>query len=351
MKNTHKPKVIFINTGQNIDGAVKTTPFVQSQAASLASHFDIQWYLLNDNTSFSRIRTAIRELRKWVKADKNIALIHAHYGSMTSFIATSAAGSIPLVVSYGGDDLLGTVQPGLKWRIREKLARQMSLYSAKRASAIIVKSKNLLEALPKNAQAKATIIPNGVNTMLFKPLNQQEARAQLNLASSKKYILFNGSKGNNTLVKNRPLAEATTKIVQEQYPETELLVVGRLSQRDLILHMQASDLLLLTSLHEGSPNIVKEAMACNLPIVSVPCGDVNERLVQVNKGGVATYNANDLASLCCQALKLKHEYNGRTELLRQGLDHQIIAQRIAQIYAGLKISLEDTSLKFNPNDF
>ena len=62
--------------------------------------------------------------------------------------------------------------------------------------------------------------------------------------------------------------------------------------------LNAANCLLLTSLHEGSPNIVKESMACNLPVVTVNCGDVAIRLSDVTPSFVSKdYNANELADL------------------------------------------------------
>ena len=332
MKNNNNPRVVFVNTGALEDGQVKTTTFVKSQAESLAKGYDIQWFLLENNTSFSKIKSAIKDLRALLHRDGSVQLIHAHYGSMTSYIAAQAMGRLPLVVSYGGDDLLGTIQPGIKWRIRELIAKRLSYYSANRASAIIVKSQNLLNALPPKAKAKATIIPNGVDTNLFCPLDKAAVRKELDLGLDKKFVLFNGSRGNNIPVKNRPLAEASMHLVQKKYPDAELLVVGGIPQATLVKYMQASDALILTSLHEGSPNIVKEAMSCNLPVVSVNCGDVSERLAQVNMGGFFDYDPEQLAKALMDVFESSTSYNGREEVFRQELSQEAIANKINSIY-------------------
>ena len=332
MKSLNKPKIIFVHTGQIINGQVQTSTFVKSQAESLAGDYDIEWFLLENNTSPIKISAAIKALKKLVQNNSTIQLLHAHYGSITAFIATQAAGNMPLIVSFGGDDLLGTVQPGLKWRIRETLAKQFSYYAARNANSIIVKSKNLKEALPKSTITKANIIPNGVNTELFLPGNKQAARVALGLASDKKYILFNASKGNNIPVKNRTLAEATIIVLQQKFPESELLVVSGVPQQELVLIMQASDALILTSLHEGSPNVVKEAMACNLPVVSVRCGDVEERLANTNTGGFFDYTPEKLANGLRKVFEYSGVYNGREEIFKQGLDHIATAKKVAKVY-------------------
>ena len=327
-----KPKVIFVNTGKIEKGELKTSTFVKSQANSLSETFTIKWFLLGNNTSPSSIIKAIKELKVELKNEPDIKIVHAHYGSMTSYIAARAMGHTPLVVSYGGDDLLGTVQPGIKWRIREAMAKQFSYYAARKAHSIIVKSKNLMDALPKASKLKASIIPNGVNTEIFKSGNKLTAREVLGLDSTKKYVLFNASKGNNIPVKNRPLAEAAVKVLQQKYPKAELLVASGIPQQEFVLMMQAADALILTSLHEGSPNVVKEAMSSNLPVVSVNCGDVEERLVGINLGGVVDYSAEALANALGAVFESKVVYNGRTEIFNQKLDHLATAKKIAEVY-------------------
>jgi glycosyltransferase involved in cell wall biosynthesis len=96
--------------------------------------------------------------------------------------------------------------------------------------------------------------------------------------------------------------------------------------------LNAADCLLVTSLHEGSPNIVKEAMACNLPVVSVPCGDVVERLEKTYPGSIRPYDAAALAGAIYEVLKTGRRSNGREQIVIQGLTLAKIAERLVQIY-------------------
>jgi glycosyltransferase involved in cell wall biosynthesis len=107
-------------------------------------------------------------------------------------------------------------------------------------------------------------------------------------------------------------------------------------QADVALRMNAADCLLVTSLHEGSPNIVKEAMACNLPVVTVPCGDVEERLTYVQPGCIVPYDVTQLATAIRQVLKRRKRSNGRDELVRQGLTTRVVATQLARIYDRLR---------------
>ena len=102
---------------------------------------------------------------------------------------------------------------------------------------------------------------------------------------------------------------------------------------DIRLMMNAADCLLLTSLREGSPNVVKEAMACNLPVVSVPCGDVSERLQDVTPGGVYPCDADALAQGLLAVFHSNRRSNGRAALASQGLTGADIAEKLINFYS------------------
>jgi glycosyltransferase involved in cell wall biosynthesis len=109
-------------------------------------------------------------------------------------------------------------------------------------------------------------------------------------------------------------------------------MISNASSEQVRLMLNAADCLLVTSLHEGSPNIVKEAMACNLPVVSVPCGDVEERLRMTSPGSICPYNAERLASAVHEVLNSATRSNGREQLIIQGLTDVKIAERSIEIY-------------------
>src|SRR4029077_13107866 len=111
----------------------------------------------------------------------------------------------------------------------------------------------------------------------------------------------------------------------QTHPLASLQTLSSIPQADVALKMSAADCLLVTSIHEGSPNIVKEAMACNLPVVTVRCGDVEERLAGVQPGSVAPYDPARLASSIRQVLERGGRSNGRDELVRQGLTARAVA--------------------------
>ena len=124
--------------------------------------------------------------------------------------------------------------------------------------------------------------------------------------------------------------------LRQSHPLAKLETLSFTPQADVALKMSAADCLLVTSIHEGSPNIVKEAMACNLPVVTVPCGDVEERLAGVQPGCVAPYDAAQLASSIRQVLERGGRSNGRDELVRQGLTARAVAAQLGRLYDRLR---------------
>jgi len=112
-------------------------------------------------------------------------------------------------------------------------------------------------------------------------------------------------------------------------------IMSKNSQDEVRLMLNAADCLLVTSLHEGSPNVVKEAMACSLPVVSVDCGDVAERLQPVAPSAVCVYDPQALARGICEVLIRPVRSNGLEALKSQGLSACAVSERLIKLYCGV----------------
>jgi teichuronic acid biosynthesis glycosyltransferase TuaC len=332
MARENKASVFMVIAGNWKNGALAIPTFVRSQAESLRSAgWEVTLGVVDDRTSVHGILRNVRRLRREVNRSRP-GLVHAQYGSVTAVVADLIRGSLPLVVSFCGDDLLGTPGPGLYWRTREKCARAIGLWAGLRSTTLIVKSDNLLRALPVSLRDRAVMLPNGVDTAWFRPMARYECRARLGWNVQSKVVLFNASQNEDRLRKNPSLARAAVDLLAQSIPEVSLYMMSNASQEEVRLLLNAADSLLVTSLHEGSPNIVKEAMACNLPVVSVPCGDVPERLRMTLPGGVCSYDARVLAKALEEVLKAGSRSNGRNELIAQGLTTAKVAERLIRVY-------------------
>lgn len=302
--------------------------FVKTQIDSIvAEGVEVDILFINGKSSTFNYLRGIFHLHSRLRRD-NYDLIHAHYG--LSGIVARLQSRLPVVVSFCGDDLLGTPSKSngltLKSRVIVFLSQILSLL----INHSIVKSKQMLNILKfGKARAKTSIIPNGINLDRFYPIPQNEAKTELGLSSGKKYVLFPHTPYERR--KRLDLAEEAISILKESSKEDiDLIVVFHKTQEVVSKFMNASDCLLLTSDWEGSPNVIKEAMACNLPIVSVDCGDVKEIIEKTNACFIADRDPIDIAKKVGFVLSLGSRTNGRDHI--QHLETRIIAKGIVKLY-------------------
>ncbi|MCC6830674.1 MAG: glycosyltransferase [Thermoleophilia bacterium] len=198
-------------------------------------------------------------------------LVHAHYGFVGW--ASRLQRRCPLVVSFHGSDLLGRMTAEGRIAAPSRLEAASSRLLGRLVDAAIVQSDQMAARLA--GCRRVFVIPHEVDHERFRPVDRAEARRELGLAPGRRYLLFAANPRIPT--KGFPFARAVADAVAREEPGTELLVVWREPQERLPLYMNAADVLLFPSFQEGSPNIVKQAMACDLPLVATDVGDVAAR--------------------------------------------------------------------------
>ncbi|MGE0821953.1 MAG: glycosyltransferase [Candidatus Binatia bacterium] len=266
-------------------------------------------------------------------------VVHAMYGGIMADEVGRAVRDTPLVVSFCGEDLLGEplsayLEAGkpVAGCLRKIIAGYgvwASYRAARRAHRIVVKSKNLQEALPRDVDpTKVHIIPNGVDLERFRPMDQREARRRLGWPAETLVVLFVTAAG--VPRKRLGLAEAAVASIPTGDRPVEFRIMSGVPHAQVPLWLNAADVLLLTSFHEGGVNIVKEAMACNLPIVSVDVGDVRERLDGVRACAVAEATPTALGETLRCTLQQRERSDGRNHL--QVLTLTAVAERLKEVY-------------------
>jgi glycosyltransferase involved in cell wall biosynthesis len=254
------------------------------------------------------------------------ALVHAHGGEVA--IAATFYFGAPLLVSYQGSDLLGTGAADgrvpLSWRVRSGLIRQHS----RLAAATVTKSAPMQPSLPQSVRAQNHVIPNGVDRNQFMPRERGAARADLGWGQSERVVLFASDPTRPT--KRYAMAEAACAEVARRIGPVRLHVAHGLPPEIMPNLMNASDCLLHPSASEGSPNVVKEALACNLPVVATPAGDIPELLAGVEPSFVCSPSVDELAAALSRCIATPGRSNGRERT--SALDERCIAERIASLY-------------------
>ena len=240
-------------------------------------------------------------------------IIHAHYG--LSGLFANLQRRVPVVTTYHGSDINDR-----KVLPFSKVAMRLSSWN------VFVSRKTLEIARPKK---KYILLPCGIDLSDLQLTEKAEARRKMGLHDGRKYVLFAGAF--DIAVKNAPLAKEAMACLQES--QTELLELKGYTREEVTLLMCAADTFLLTSQTEGSPQVIKEALACGCPIVSVDVGDVRERMSGVEGCYVAnTREPEELAGLLQKAMSFEGKTNGRDRIIADGLDNQQVAKQLFEIY-------------------
>lgn len=207
-------------------------------------------------------------------------LVHVAYGGVMAACVTNSVRHRPVVVSLCGSDLYGENFSGAVQKVSSMCGIFASRRAARRAAGVIVKSKRLLAALPLDVdRRKVRVMPNGVDLRCFRPLDRDTCRSRLGWQPDAFHVLFPTNMSDP--VKRPELAQAAVEDLKSDGIPAQLHRLAGVVHRDVPVWLNAADAVLITSAHEGSPNIVKEALACNRPVVSVDVGDVAERIAGV----------------------------------------------------------------------
>ena len=297
-------------------------PFIVRHVAALRRkglsidivHLDGQGRLSNYVNRWREVRARLSESRYDV--------IHAQWGQAGLVALPRRA---PLVITFQGSDLEGHVGEDGHYTLGGKFLTVLSRFAAHRADRRIVVSQRLGDRL---GNLPYRVIPGGLDLQLFRPIPMAEARVRLELSPDRRYILFAASPAYK--VKRHGLAVEAVAALDAGY-DAHLLVTEGVSPSLMPVYMSACNALLLTSLHEGSPNVVKEALACNLPVVTVDVGDVRERIGHV-AGCVIT--ADDRPATIAAALAELFDragvFRGREAVTH--LDEDLLTDEVVSIY-------------------
>ena len=246
-------------------------------------------------------------------------VIHAHYGLCC--LLANLQRRVPVVSTYHGSDI-NVRMP----RIFSKEAMMLSAWN------IFVSKRNVDIAQPKKHWS---LIPCGVALSDDQLQTRAEARNALGWCATDKKVLFAGAFDNE--VKDPGLAKQAMKELKNEGMNAELVELKGYNRRQVNTLMCACDCLLMTSKTEGSPQVIKEAMACGCPIVSVDVGDVAERTSGVDGCYVVpSREPREIADALEKAIAFQGKTKGKEKIVVNGLTNEFVAERIIEIYEKIK---------------
>lgn len=281
--------------------------FISEQVQALEQRNpDIHYFFVKGKGVLGYLRN-LRLLKRFIKNYK-IDLIHAHYG-LSGMLAVLQR-DIPVVITFHGSD------------VNQSGVRIFSYWASKISSHNIIVEKSFVSKL--KLKDNFTLLPCGVDLNRFQYKSQEEARLHLGMYMQDQIVLFASSFSNP--VKNYPLARKA----MEKVPSARLVELKGYTREEISLLMNAADLLLLTSFSEGSPQVIKEALACNLPVVSTPVGDVPDLLNGIENCFITSYDSDYIAETIRNILSSGKRSAGRDRIIQ--LDNVVVAGKLLDIY-------------------
>ncbi|MGC8861785.1 MAG: glycosyltransferase [Armatimonadota bacterium] len=282
--------------------------FVRDQVEALrAAGVDVD-VLHIDNSKKLNYSRAIPELWRRISR-KRYDLIHAHYVHC-GWIARMQF-RLPVVVTSHGSDTLG--HEGWFLRLLHPMVDAMTITSRENQKRVGLHDTYLL--------------PCGVDTELFKPQDQREARRELGWAPDRKVMLY---VGRDSPLKRLDVLREAHSIVSSRRDDVDLVLATAVPHDQIPVCMNAADVFVFASETEGAPVVIKEAMACNLPIVSVDVGDVRELISDLDQCFICERTPESMAEFVLRVLETDRRSNGRR--IAQEFGNDRIAARLIEIY-------------------
>lgn len=302
-------------------------PFVTEQGRSLqAAGCEVEYFLIQGN-----YLRAVRMLKKKIR-EVQPDIVHAHFG--LSCVTAELQSLCPVVSTFHNGEWHN-------WWVN-----LLSSLMALRAKHLVYVAPHIRDKMFFK-HPHYTILPCGVSMDDFKPMDYEEARRVLSFDTDKKYILFGGAFSNER--KNYTLLKEAIERMKDDGLRNKIKVIEMkgMDRNMVAMYMSACDLFVLPTKNEGSPQALKEAMACNCPIVATDCADIaylmgnlNGHYLLSNKGNSKAKWVGDESSVAELELKVEealhlpsgYRTEGRKRIVELGYTNKLIAEKLIGIY-------------------
>lgn len=304
--------VIFVGS----ENSGKLSPVIENQAKSLIEQGINIFYFGIIGRGIRGYLSNILPFRNSIK-ERHIDIIHAHY-IVSALVPTLSLTRKPIVVSLMGSDIYDNIGmlPIIRFLIKHCWSKT------------IVKSSKMKQLIKIPS---VEVIPNGVDFSCFFPIDQLEAKGKVGFEKTKKQIIF----VSNPDRKEKNYQLALLAVGRLKNSNIELIPLYNIPNTELPDYYNAADIMLMTSTHEGSPNAIKEAMACNCPVVATEVGDIDWLLGNERGHFITEFDPEDVAEKIKLALAFSEKHGrtkGRERIIALGLDSRVIAAKIVDVY-------------------
>lgn len=302
--------VLLVHSGNAVLDSDHYT-FVKEQGEALSSlGVNVFYFAVKGKGAKGYLRN-FGSLKKTIH-DHSIDIVHAHYGLCGALSVLQR--KVPVVITFHNGETLTR-----KGKIISSLASRFSAYNIFVAQHI----HDDLFCIPK----QYSIIPCGIDMALLPLMDKDSAVNKMSLPTDKPNVLFGGSFSNPR--KNYPLAKEA--ISHLPYP-VNLIEMKGFNREEVGMLLCGCDLFLLPTKSEGSPQVVKEALACNCPIVATGVADIPQLLEGIANSYTTGFDAEEISKRMDQIIKSGSRSDGRKRIDELGLDNPQVAAKILNIY-------------------
>jgi teichuronic acid biosynthesis glycosyltransferase TuaC len=306
-------RILVVLSG-NATGEIHHT-FVFEQIDSIKSKYNIDYdtILIKGKGIFGYLKN-LKHIKSKIKKYKP-DLVHAHFG--LSGLLSNLQRTVPVITTYHGSE------------IRTFAVNLLSSFCAILSGYNIYVAHHIRDKMYFKPQKNFSIIPCGIDLNEITEIEKSVSQSKMNLNKENINIVFSGAFDNP--VKNYDLAKTAIGLIPEG--AINLIELKGYKRSEVNYLLNACDLVLLTSMSEGSPQIIKEAMACNCPIVAADVGDIKEVISGIEGCYITSMDPGDVAGKIRSAIKFAGRTKGREKIMK--FDNNLIAEKVHSIYKKL----------------
>jgi len=316
---TKNPKIVWVHNFDTSKNPSSGVFMFDLYNQCKQSGMEISLYYISPSFNPVKLLKQIVRLRCDLKS---FDIIHAQYGSATGFVSTFARGY--KILSLRGSDLFKTPAITLAEKIHISIGNLLTKLAIRRSDKIVVMSDNMKARVKQiSSKKQVDVIPDGINLDVFKP-------STIKSCNNIFRVLFSSVAEYNP-VKRYQLAKAAFDIFNKRVPDSELVIMTGVAHNKVCEFVNSVDVILLTSTHEGWPNIIKEGLACNVPFVSTNVSDLKQIADTSNCCFVCNDNPEELANALYQLWENRFQQNDLRHYIQE-FDMNSIVTKIKNLY-------------------